>query len=54
MKENWVNPEGMDVATDRFDRLIEWLLIALLVFCASCLWGGACLERGGYHRPGGG
>ena len=32
MKQNWVNPEGMDTATDKFDRLIEWLLVAFLAF----------------------
>lgn len=32
MKENLVNVESMDVDTGGFDKLIEWLLIALLAF----------------------
>ena len=32
MKQNWGNLESIDVGTDRFDKLIEWLLITLLAF----------------------
>jgi len=32
MKQNWANPESMDAGTDKFDKVIEWLLIALLAF----------------------